>query len=96
MSERPLSYRQQCFMRPIDADCVSQMIASQPQFSPIRITVNPDRESYPPFLASQIPEGKILVTFDIPYSGVCMVDFYREFARAINPGSSSMSQRERK
>lgn len=95
MLERPSTYSQPCPMKPDEADKVSQMIASHPEFSTIRISVNPDRNTYNPLQASQIPEGKVLVTFEIPYEGISMVDFYREVSRALNPESPTMPSRER-
>lgn len=96
MLDRPSTYPQQCSMKPDEADKVSQMIASHPEFSTIRITVNPDRNTYSPLQARQIPEGKVLVTFEIPNEGIPMVDFYREFSRALNPESPTMPSRERR
>jgi hypothetical protein len=79
-------------MRPDEAARVSQMIAVE--FSAIVITVNSNRETYDPSLAGQIPEGNVLVTFEIPREGVSMPDFYKEFFNALNQ-ESSMPQKER-
>lgn len=50
------------------------MIESHDEFSGIEIALNLDP---PP--ATQIPEGKVLVTFEIPCKGINMVNFFREF-----------------
>lgn len=95
MSDEPTTYSQTCSMKPEEVARVREMIAFHREFSAIGITVNPDRETYDPFLAKQIPEGKVLVTFCIPCEGVNMVDFFREFSNTLNQESTAMAQKER-
>lgn len=80
-------------MTPNQATRVYEMVKSK--FMAIGITVNPNKETYDPFLAKQIPEGKVLVTFCIPYEGINMVDFFGEFCKTLNQESTVMAQKER-
>ncbi len=88
------TYSQTCFMEPDRAARVFQ-ITSCTKFSAIRIIIDPDRKTYDPFLAQQIPEGKVLVILEIPREGVCMLDFYGEFYKALNQELTVAIQGER-
>jgi len=95
MSDEQATYLQVCSMEPDQATKVSQMIKSHTEFSRIGMNINPDRGTYDPFLAKQIPEGEMLVTFCIPCAGINMVDFFREFSNTLNQESTVMAQKER-
>lgn len=90
----PTTYLQTCSMKIDGINKASQMIASHLEFSAIKITVNPDRNTYPPFQAKTIPEGYLLVTLEIPRD-VCMPYFFGELRNALNQESSMMSHGER-
>lgn len=93
MPDNPTTYLQTCSMRPGDVVNVGGMILSR--YPEIGMTVNPDRSTYPPFQAKQIPEGNVLVTLVIPREGVCMRAFYGEFSKALNQELTVAIQGER-
>lgn len=94
MPDEQTTYSQSCSMKPGDVVNVSGMISSL--FPQIGITVNQDRDTYPPSVAQQIPEGELLVTFEIPREGIPMVHFYQEFTKALQPPESTAAvQKER-
>lgn len=94
MLEISATYLQLCSMRPKDAANVGKMILSR--FPQIGLTINPSRETYPPLLTQKIPEGEVLVIFEIPRRGIFMPDFYLEFCNTLNQESSTMSHGEKK
>lgn len=94
MPDKPTTYLQACWMEPSAVASVRGMIASHTEFSGIGITT-PDRETCDPFLAKQIPEGKVLVIFAIPYEGIYMPHFFGEFNKILNQESTVATQGER-
>lgn len=88
-------YSQSCSMRPVEVFKLYKMVALHPEFSSLRISVNPKRSTFRPFQAETIPQGYMLVTLDIPRR-FNMVNFFGEFSKALNQESSIMSHGERK
>ena len=82
-------------MKPDEIFKLYKMIAFHPEFSSLRISVNPKRSTYHPFQEATIPEGYMLVTLNIPRR-FNMVNFFGEFSKALNQESSIMSHGERK
>ena len=67
-------------------DCavkVSEMIASRVDFLGVGVVINSERETYDEFQARHVPEDEVLVTFQIPYEGVCMPTFYGQIHKTL-------------
>src|SRR5260221_10125667 len=86
MIEQLNTYPIGCSMRLADAHKVEEMIAHTYAFSSIGITINRDRETYSPVQVEHIPVGEVLVVFDIPETGINMVNFFTEFSNVLNDG----------
>lgn len=85
-----------CPMQPDQAARAFQMIASHPEFSGIKAIINHDGETVQPAPAQLVPEGQIMVTFEIPREGVSMPDFFRELCNALQPQEPMITvQREK-
>ena len=77
------SFLYSCPMRCGEIVRLLQMIASHPEFSKIKITINPKKGTLPSLQTAAIPKGKSQVNLDIPRN-VDMPKFYGDFAVALN------------
>lgn len=94
MSENT-TYQKACALSLSEAAKISYLITTRPEFSVIGMTINPDRDTYDSFQAECVPEGKALVTFEIPCESIHMPDFYKEICNIRNNELNISVQRER-
>ena len=78
---KPESYVQFCFLKPIEVEKVSKMIASRVDFSNIGIEISPNREEFKGILPRCICEDDVLVTLRFPFKGISMSTFYEEMCK---------------
>ncbi|MFA5025286.1 MAG: hypothetical protein WC503_02175 [Candidatus Shapirobacteria bacterium] len=79
-------------MRPDQAAMVSGMIASRIDFARIRMEINLNRETYNELEARHVPKEEVLVTFEIPYEGICMPTFYGQICKTLNEKQKVVEQ----
>lgn len=81
-------------MESCQADKVLRMIESHETFSAIGVNIDIDREKFDQSLYTNIPEGSVLVIFNIP-RGLEMHIFYGELYKTLCEGSVRGGNKEK-
>lgn len=85
MFNRPSTYRQVCTLEPREIEIVKQILASNKDFSPIQMVVDPQEDAeYYSSRPLNIKDGRVWVVLEIEHGSNCQPAFFAELAEAFS------------